>query len=204
MSEDGFDPREVLASLRRQVTRRQPTKAEAIGYFADWWEALHGELAQGYHEQMRGGVNHRLVQEDVEHARTMSVWARYDSTDLLWKENPANTYALGVWKDVRARNPQADDATTKRLYMELSASVKDCLASRPKSPDKLEPPTIRPRNYLPIGWPEIRPGTSWSIYLSELLSEKRARAGIMDRQPGEDDDIEPDPRLDMAIANGVQ
>jgi hypothetical protein len=26
----------------------------------------------------------------------------------------------------------------------------------------------------------------WSVYLSELLTEKRSRAGIVDREPGED------------------
>jgi hypothetical protein len=187
---DDFDPRAILAELRKHVRRDHPTGAEAKAYLADWWEALHAELGQAYHEQGRGGPNHRLVEEDVRHAREMAAWLRWEAVDAVWIADNRNAADVEAWRQLKATT--ADKAEQDRLFITLPEAARARLATRTRRPDQVDPknpnaqPIARPRNYAPLGWPPIRPKVPWSIYLSELLTEKLARAGIVDREPGED------------------
>lgn len=177
-----FDVAGVLSALRRTVTRREPTPAEARDLVAGWWEALHAELVSSRRDTLHGGPNLRVGPEDVEYAHLMSVWMRHEARDAEWRADEANLRAAEFWK----ANRPADDAEAKRQYALLPDMIRERLASRPTPPDRRNPPLPRPRNYTPDRWPPISPGVPWSTYLSLLLTEFRARAGIVDREPGDD------------------
>lgn len=186
-----FDMAGMLERLRNAATYVPQSKGEVMEMWADWWDALWHELEACRHETLTGGPNHRVGSEDTEHAMQMAVWLRWEVLDMKWREERENQWAVDEWNRVK---PKTNDAKAIEEAKErLGPEAKQRLLSRPRAPDRppeTVPPTQpipRPRDYLPIGWPpiDVKP-KPWSIYLGWLLTEKRARAGIVEREPGED------------------
>lgn len=180
--DSNFDIRAILADLRRSVKRREETKAERLEWFADWWEAIHGELVNANREQWHGGPNFRLGPEDIDHARRMSVWARYMAEDEAWQAHPDNLGALNHWRTVKAAAGN-DETAIKAAYGAQPEHIRDRLSRRARSPDKRDVAIERPRNYMPPCWPDVLPGQPWSEYLSALLAAVRVRGCL---QPDEE------------------
>lgn len=183
---EDFNPAEILERFRRAVVYKPQTTIEGKEILADWWEALALELHTCRRETVRGFVNHRVTQEDTDHADQMAVWLRWAAADERWSSDRENQRALAAWDAVKPQGGGAKDEIARALAL-LTEADREQLKTRPRAPDKADPPTPRPRNYLPIGWPPIAsPPKPWSVYLGWLLTEKRARAGVVEREPGED------------------
>lgn len=180
-----FNPAEILESLRRGAVYQPQTTIEAKEILADWWEALALELHICRRETARGQVNHRVTQDDTDHAGQMAAWLRWAGQDEAWSMDRENSRALTTWQ---ARRPQgADKDEIARAFATLPEQDRNRLSTRPRKPDQGDRPIPRPRDYLPIDWPKVPPKlVPWSVYMGWLLAEKRARAGIVEREPGED------------------
>lgn len=175
MANDDFDMGATLQRWRRAVRHpAQLTPAQRLLVFADWWSAIEAELGAAIDDQQRGEVLHRVVRDDVEHARRMATWARHEADDHEWQQRPENVAALQRWR--AAKPVGGDEQALRQALAGLDPVVRARLSSRPKAPDKRDPATPRPANTLPPRWPPISPGIPWSVYLTALLVAFREAA----------------------------